>query len=1312
MKFALRIAAAGVAMMIAGPLAAQAVDAAKLVSGGKLPAGEIKLADLKLTDGAVIEGAGVDKTILDAGGAEAVFVLTGVKNIKISDLTLRNVTAAGVVITDSSNVDIQRVRVTQAVVGVSASNSTNVSFVNGLVDHADAGISFKKTSGVVGNCTFASIATACASLTDSGHMLVANNIFADALMAVAFNGDCSKVRSDYNLFSCFTAGRMEGQSGRIHLATWRTVTRTEKHSLIPGIDFASRDKGDYTPTAPMTWQPWRKTVEGFGIGEWKGEGLTFTAPKDDLFKRARLNATAPTLGAIEVAQRTREMPPFDGTFEIASDAGVKSAGVFTKDGVLIHYLFHDLPLRKGKYNFVLPGGNTYLNESIAAGEYEVRVVEADLDLVYRGFTGNMGASSLMLDANNSSLASVNWTSDGQLLLSNSWQEKHMNVVKLDLATGKGLWAFKGAAESIGAADTGNGTIWYARKAGEDAESTWVDLVRIDSKNGYPVLDDQMRSAVTLKGLTKSRWVFGGVEYIDGRIYIGDNASDQVIVVDAATLEALPTLKVAKLRAMSGDAKRKLLWVVSDDKVLALDAAGKAVHTFAPGGKPVGVAVNGDRMAVADAAAGKVTLYSIADPNKPAVQKTIGKGDGPFGPFEPDRFTFQSVPGHEETGARLALRDDGTLAVKDFAFGHMSVFGPDGKVLHHAAAHFGNSPVISKWASNKYNPAIPADAQVIFESGGKMSCWVDPDSGKTGMDAYWKLPVGVHHFLGTFEKDGKRFGIHRWTKKLADNKEQGGMMVTRFEGFEAKPALLFTQPPGGKWAVYRDTNNDGVIDDADGEGEELKFPGIPMMRFMYSTANGDIISCGGAEAGLVYKCVGLDDKGVPKYEVGAEHVLRNQAGEVYNPYDFTWPKSRVGGSETFPMPDNMGTILCAGMNRSWQGMGFSNSGATDLARLAPDGKLLWFRPMNIVATPIQGCKPLGDLMMTSYGHDAYWMIISNDGLGMGGFGPPVEMNWTGYWLDHPDHTNAFKDKKGRIHIIGGDYMLTGVHWLTVTGEQSVKHAAFPFTISAELEKALASRPTEPYKPAPRGPAPSVAVKKLDAPMTMDGDLDKWRKVLPTPQVMITPATATAGITTAVDNSATVRMAWHGDTLYFQFIVFDDIIAQHQTEVGKFYLQDSVQMTINGFMEPGYAFNASMLADGTELIYRNRFYFNKNLVVPKDVAPRKYYVLDNAKTVTERRAIENIYGEDLSVCKVRVYEFALPINAGTYGDDKAALEKMGMAGDEKSLKSGLQFWIGFMLNDVDILGVDEQPHMVWPSTYTMFADANKGAVATLE
>jgi len=48
----------------------------------------------------------------------------------------------------------------------------------------------------------------------------------------------------------------------------------------------------------------------------------------------------------------------------------------------------------------------------------------------------------------------------------------------------------------------------------------------------------------------------------------------------------------------------------------------------------------------------------------------------------------------------------------------------------------------------------------------------------------------------------------------------------------------------------------------------------------------------------------------------------------------------------------------------------------------------------------------------------------------------------------------------------------------------------------------------------------------------------------------------------------------------------------------------------------------------------------------------------------------------------------------------------------MESGQTFWIGFMLNDVDTIGADEQPYAVWPSTYGMFATEDKGATAVLE
>jgi hypothetical protein len=54
------------------------------------------------------------------------------------------------------------------------------------------------------------------------------------------------------------------------------------------------------------------------------------------------------VGAVAIAVG-KPPRPADGTFEIASGAGVASAGLYTKSGDLVAYLFQNQPLPKGKY---------------------------------------------------------------------------------------------------------------------------------------------------------------------------------------------------------------------------------------------------------------------------------------------------------------------------------------------------------------------------------------------------------------------------------------------------------------------------------------------------------------------------------------------------------------------------------------------------------------------------------------------------------------------------------------------------------------------------------------------------------------------------------------------------------------------------------------------------------------------------------------------------------------------------------------------------------------------------------------------------
>jgi hypothetical protein len=145
-----------------------------------------------------------------------------------------------------------------------------------------------------------------------------------------------------------------------------------------------------------------------------------------------------------------------------------------------------------------------------------------------------------------------------------------------------------------------------------------------------------------------------------------------------------------------------------------------------------------------------------------------------------------------------------------------------------------------------------------------------------------------------------------------------------------------------------------------------------------------------------------------------------------------------------------------------------------------------------------------------------------------------------------------------------------------------------------------------------------------------------------------------------------------------------------------------MCINGF-GPGFKFDISKTTDAGDMIIRQRFYFTKlERLLSNQNAPRIIKILDNAKDVSEREMIESVYGVDLSVDKVIVTEFKLPMDAVTYE---------GAEADVPSMKPGSSFWLGFMIDDNNQPGADLQNLMVWPATYGTFNPPEDGAKAIL-
>ena len=67
--------------------------------------------------------------------------------------------------------------------------------------------------------------------------------------------------------------------------------------------------------------------------------------------------------------------------------------------------------------------------------------------------------------------------------------------------------------------------------------------------------------------------------------------------------------------------------------------------------PKALAAGHGRLAIATGADGLVRVLEVPDPKAKAKGGwSVGRGDGPFGPYLPDRFTFQRAPGAAEIGA--------------------------------------------------------------------------------------------------------------------------------------------------------------------------------------------------------------------------------------------------------------------------------------------------------------------------------------------------------------------------------------------------------------------------------------------------------------------------------------------------------------------------------------------------------------------------------------------------------------------------------------------------------------------------------------
>ena len=156
------------------------------------------------------------------------------------------------------------------------------------------------------------------------------------------------------------------------------------------------------------------------------------------------------------------------------------------------------------------------------------------------------------------------------------------------------------------------------------------------------------------------------------------------------------------------------------------------------------------LAVASRSAGKIHFFDCSDPKNLKVDaRTLGTGDGPFGPFVTDRFLFQNAPSRRGSHVDLALGPAGQLAVADY--NRLLLFDAAGKNLWYTFGVFGNGT----------RPNF-ADRRRVFDPMGHWSFWLDekatgwkPGQENWKPDAFWDLPL--ENFKGAFDYAGITFG---------------------------------------------------------------------------------------------------------------------------------------------------------------------------------------------------------------------------------------------------------------------------------------------------------------------------------------------------------------------------------------------------------------------------------------------------------------------------------------------------------------------------------------------------------------------------
>ncbi len=1257
-----------------------------------LPAGRFEMTDVTLSAGVKLSGAGYQHTIIDAAkGTDGLRVGNG---CAVRNLTVRKAPSAGISV-KAADVLISGVRIEKCMTGVVLNGADRFRMENSILFANRTGLAGAGGTAVcVVNNTLYNNNSLGLSLIGTKDAAAFNNIIANSATGV-YLSDNQGLQLDYNLYLANYIGKIPGHPGSISVQGWRDLAVQDGHSLQEVIAFANPEEGVFAPATRMTWAPGRAPTTGFGTLKLG----TVKAPVTDILGNNRRGIF--DIGAVQELAADTGMPAA-GTFTVTQDDAVVSSGLYTADGVLVNYLFQNLPLRKGKYPFWLPGRD-WQGKEVLPGKYTVRTVESKAHMIYKGLVFNNGRSSERKDHSTYHAFYADFASNGGVILGCGWSESGLQVRTFDADYDKAGWTVQGTSDPSGMCQDGEGRLYLLTRAGKDKATgkESMTLTKIGMADGgvLPVTAD--KPAPTFIGIFSDKT--DGIAALGGRLYVSDPTTGLVSHALASNPTFTENFPVDAPRQIAADRKNNLLWLISKDKILlALSPDGKTIHTQEFPYSLDKLAVANGQLALLSRETGQIEIFTIEAPNKLVKTRTLGTGENAIGKFKADKFTFKGT-GYT---CGVALSDKGDLLVIDWP--RTMLFAADGKL---------KKQTISIWGQHLVQGKLAGDTQARWWNvDSAYSCTLDSKNGTWAPDGRWSYPQqpGLDMFRSAvdfFTDKGRNFGL------FLCGRDPATLMLFEFDkDYQGRTLAIWYSDKAQKnvFVCRTDTNKDGIVDTNDApavvvtakDGGKVSFPFTGSNYMDAETHDLQFAGWGIAKASIGRRVsyIGVDAQGIPAWDWAGAQTLEckmNPAGTnaFVSPFDFKSPEvinDRVGEFAAF----SDGTTAFSLVTKSGGGAGMGHVAGSDMAGTGPDGKFRWFHPLPLTAG-VHGVQVINDILITQDFTDMDWHLINKDGLGLGISGIPQEMCWTGMWNDHPRQYRLFKGNDGEVYALLGNYVLTAFHYFKLADADTIRAKTIEVKIDKASAKTLALMQPRPVPARVEPPSFEVTIKKLDAPLTIDGDLKKWRTAGIQPQILVTPETAGGNVTGPADISGVVRLAHENGNLYVQVIKFDDVVTMHQP-LAKHYLQDSVELCINSFLH-GFKFNVTRTQEYGDTVFRDRFYVqNFNKVYTNDEVPRSIRVLDNAADLEERKLIESIYGVDLSKSKVIVTEFKLPMTQAFAGDTKS-----GPTG-----KSGDTMWIGFMLDDNDVPGSDVQDLLVYPATYGTFALKERGCLATFE